>query len=52
MQAKPGTIADYLNKAETALDKVDDGAVMGGKFDGHIKRVQGMIDKVQESGLL
>jgi hypothetical protein len=52
LQAKPGTIGDYLNKAEAALDKVDDGGFMGGKFDGQIKTVEGMINKVQDSGLV
>jgi hypothetical protein len=52
VQAKAGSISDYLNKAEAALDKIDDGNFMGGKFDGHIKNVEGAINKVQGSGLL
>ena len=51
VQAKPGSIADYLNKTEAALHHVDDGNFMGGKFDAHIKRVQQAIDKVQDTGL-
>jgi hypothetical protein len=52
VQAKPGSIADYLNKTEAALDKVDDGDFMSGKFDAQVKRVEQAIDKVQGSGLL
>jgi hypothetical protein len=51
VQAKPGTMGDYLNKAEAALDKVDDGKFMGGKFDASIKGAEGLIGKVKGSGL-
>ena len=52
LQAKPGTIADYLNKAEVALDKVDGSEFAGGRFQAQIKRVEHAIDKVQGSGLI
>lgn len=51
VQAKPGSMGDYLNKAEAALDKVDDGKFMGGKFDASIKGAEGLIGKVKGSGL-